>query len=141
MKRRAILLLRCPAVCDDPLPKHEAMAAMENPVSMSSGDLLQDWSSNNQTQVRSPAVQKLQLQLAQAPSAFSLYITLHYSTLITSFWCGFFPTWYVTCFPSLLFSLSLSFFLPSFPSSPPPSYAHSTTSMQCSSIFLVYAHT
>ena len=51
---------------------------------MGSGDSLQDWSSDSisshQTQVRSPAVQKLQLQLAQAPIAFSLFIYL-----ITSF--------------------------------------------------------
>ena len=37
------------------------------------GDSLQDWSSDSisshQTQVKSPAVQKLRLQLAQAPSA------------------------------------------------------------------------
>ena len=53
---------------------------------MGSGDSLQDWSSDSisshQTQVRSPAVQKLQLQLAQALIALSL---LHYITLITSF--------------------------------------------------------
>ena len=56
------------------------------PVSMGSGDSLQDWSSDSisshQTQVRSPAVQVVQLQLAQAPIALSL---LHYITLITSF--------------------------------------------------------
>ena len=74
--------LRCPAVCDDLLPKHEGLGTMENPVSMSSGDSLQDWSSDSisshQTQVRSPAVQKLQLQLAQALIALSLinYIIL-----------------------------------------------------------------
>ena len=54
---------------DDPLPKHEET------VLMSSGDSLQDWSSDSrsshQTEVRSPAVQILQLQLAQAQSAFS----------------------------------------------------------------------
>ena len=75
---------------DDPSPKHEGIAYMENPVSMSSEDSLQDWSSDSisshQTQVRSPAVQKLQLQLAQALIALSL---LHYITLITSF-CFFF---------------------------------------------------
>ena len=60
--------------------------AMENPVSMSSGDSLQDWSSDSisshQTQVRSPAVQKLQLQLAQALIALSL---LHYINYIILF--------------------------------------------------------
>ena len=66
---------------------------MENPVSMSSGDSLQDWSSDSisshQTQVRSQAVQKLQLQLAQAPIALSLHYLFNYIILF------FFPTWYV----------------------------------------------
>ena len=82
-----------PAVCDNPLPKHEGMATMENPVSMSSGDSLQDWSSDSisshQTQVRSPAVQKLQLQLAQALIALSL---INYIILFV------FLTWYVIFF-------------------------------------------
>ena len=79
--------LRRPAVGDDPLPKHEGMAAMENPVSMSSGNSLQDWSSDSisshQKNVRSPAVQKLQLQLAQALIALSLinYIILFFFLL------------------------------------------------------------
>ena len=51
---------------------------------MGSGDSLKDWNSDSisshKTQVRSPAVQKLQLQLAQALSASSLVIYL-----ITSF--------------------------------------------------------
>ena len=66
---------------------------MENPVSMSSGDSLQDWSSDSisshQTQVRSPAVQKLQLQLAQALIALSL---INYIILFV------FLTWYVIFF-------------------------------------------
>ena len=61
---------------------------------MGSGDSLQDWSSDSisshQTQVRSPAVQVLQLQLAQAPIALSLhYITLYYIKYVILF---FFPT-------------------------------------------------
>ena len=56
---------------------------------MGSGDSLQDWSSDSisshHTQVRSPAVQVLHLQLAQAPIALSLR---HFV---------FFLTWYVMC--------------------------------------------
>ena len=52
---------------------------------MGSGDSLQGWSSDSisshQTQVRSLAVQKLQLQLAQAPIAFSLHYLFNYIIL------------------------------------------------------------
>ena len=65
------LKLHClSSVYDYPLMKHGEMAATEKPVSMSSRDSLQDWSSDSisshQTQLRSPAVKKLQLAQLQA---------------------------------------------------------------------------
>ena len=66
---------------DNSLPKHEEMAAIENTVSMSSGDLLQDWSSDSssshQTQVRKKSsCANINIAAAASSGVDRLFITL-----------------------------------------------------------------
>ena len=72
--------IRCPAVCDDPLLKHEGMAAMENAVSMSIGDLLQDCSSDSISSHQKQAKKSSCAKIAAAASsgADCPFITLNY---------------------------------------------------------------